>query len=165
MALLVQGVQECHRLNGFTQTHLVGQNGVDALAPAVAQPVNVLDASVPQETILRHKELLELKKDADMPLASNEVVSELDEIDAPIKQDKEDLPTKAATATPAPTGNILRQSKTINAARRQRLISTSLTKTPIVDGEFEDYHQHRLKPEVDEFDPKYRLYAVVVGVA
>jgi len=52
-------------------------------------------ASVPQETILRHKELLELKKDADMPLASNEVVSELDEIDAPIKQDKEDLPTKA----------------------------------------------------------------------
>jgi len=122
-------------------------------------------ASVPQETILRHKELLELKKDADMPLASNEVVSELDEIDAPIKQDKEDLPTKAATATPAPTGNILRQSKTINAARRQRLISTSLTKTPIVDGEFEDYHQHRLKPEVDEFDPKYRLYAVVVGVA
>ncbi|XP_020801966.1 ubiquitin carboxyl-terminal hydrolase 32 isoform X2 [Drosophila serrata] len=118
-------------------------------------------ASVPQETILRHKELLELKTDegdvTTQTLASNEVVSELDEIDAATKEEVE------PQAKPVSAGNnILRQSKTINAARRrQRLISTSLTKTPIVDGEFEDYHQHRLKPEVDEFDPKYRLYAVV----
>ncbi|KAM7355200.1 ubiquitin specific protease 32 isoform 3-T3 [Cochliomyia hominivorax] len=45
--------------------------------------------------------------------------------------------------------------------RRKRLISTSLTKTPIIDGEFEDYHQHKLKSGEDKFDPKYKLYAVV----
>lgn len=47
--------------------------------------------------------------------------------------------------------------------RRKRLISTSLTKTPIIDGEFEDYHQHKLKSGEDKFDPKYKLYAVVVS--
>lgn len=47
--------------------------------------------------------------------------------------------------------------------RRKRLISTSLTKTPIIDGEFEDYHQHKLKNGEDKFDPKYKLYAVVVS--
>ncbi|XP_058975366.1 ubiquitin carboxyl-terminal hydrolase 32 isoform X3 [Musca domestica] len=45
--------------------------------------------------------------------------------------------------------------------RRKRLISTSLTKTPIVDGAFEDFHQHKLKKGDDPFDPKYKLYAVV----
>ncbi|XP_075159626.1 ubiquitin specific protease 32 isoform X2 [Haematobia irritans] len=45
--------------------------------------------------------------------------------------------------------------------RRKRLISTSLTKTPIVDGAFEDFHQHKLKNGDDPFDPKYKLYAVV----
>ncbi|XP_073841699.1 ubiquitin specific protease 32 isoform X2 [Musca autumnalis] len=45
--------------------------------------------------------------------------------------------------------------------RRKRLISTSLTKTPIVDGAFEDFHQHKLKAGDDPFDPKYKLYAVV----
>ncbi|XP_060658257.1 LOW QUALITY PROTEIN: ubiquitin carboxyl-terminal hydrolase 32 [Drosophila nasuta] len=122
-------------------------------------------ASVPQETILRHKELLELQKD----LPSNEIVSELDEVDAGdnvLPNDKpmpsSEAPAIAATKeTPIAPGNVLRQSKSSNSARRQRLISTSLTKTPIVDGEFEDYHQHKLKADVDEFDPKYKLYAVV----
>ncbi|XP_037889986.1 ubiquitin carboxyl-terminal hydrolase 32 isoform X1 [Glossina fuscipes] len=45
--------------------------------------------------------------------------------------------------------------------RRRRLISTSLTKTPIIDGAFEDFHQHKLRAGEDNFDPKYRLYAVV----
>ncbi|KAH8388821.1 hypothetical protein KR215_000251 [Drosophila sulfurigaster] len=122
-------------------------------------------ASVPQETILRHKELLELQKD--MP--SNEIVSELDEVDAGDNVVPNDKPTSsseapaiaAAKEMPIASGNVLRQSKSSNSARRQRLISTSLTKTPIVDGEFEDYHQHKLKADVDEFDPKYKLYAVV----
>ncbi|XP_062130524.1 ubiquitin carboxyl-terminal hydrolase 32 isoform X4 [Drosophila sulfurigaster albostrigata] len=122
-------------------------------------------ASVPQETILRHKELLELQKD----LPSNEIVSELDEVDAGDNVVPNDKPTPsseapaiaAAKETPIASGNVLRQSKSSNSARRQRLISTSLTKTPIVDGEFEDYHQHKLKADVDEFDPKYKLYAVV----
>ncbi|XP_068142891.1 ubiquitin carboxyl-terminal hydrolase 32 isoform X1 [Drosophila tropicalis] len=124
-------------------------------------------ASVPQETILRHKELLELKADA----TTTTTVSELDEIEAlggnSSKSQKEkndddqmnNIQTEVERSVVS--GNVLRQSKSINAARRQRLISTSLTKTPIVDGEFEDYHQHRLKPDVDEFDPKYKLYAVV----
>ncbi|XP_017089550.2 ubiquitin carboxyl-terminal hydrolase 32 isoform X2 [Drosophila bipectinata] len=118
-------------------------------------------ASVPQETILRHKELLEIKKDNDFTMASSEVVSELDEIDGASNQDIEEKEAKPTTSSPVATANILRQNRSINTVRRQRLISTSLTKTPIVDGEFEDYHQHRLKEEVDEFDPKYRLYAVV----
>lgn len=132
-------------------------------------------ASVPQETILRHKELLELKRD--LIGNSNEVPSELDEVDASDKAPADAPPPadaspptdaavggKMATAkeTPPTAGSVLRQSKSSNAARRQRLISTSLTKTPIVDGEFEDYHQHKLQAGVDEFDPKYKLYAVVV---
>lgn len=127
-------------------------------------------ASVPQETILRHKELLELKRD--LTSASNEVPSELDEVDANGRAG-EDVPLPADEAasekadttkeTPLATGCVLRQSKSTNSARRQRLISTSLTNTPIVDGEFEDYHQHKLHADVDEFDPKYKLYAVVVG--
>ncbi|XP_017134812.1 ubiquitin carboxyl-terminal hydrolase 32 isoform X1 [Drosophila miranda] len=136
-------------------------------------------ASVPQETILRHKELLELKADSDSmtkAMPRNQIVNELDEIQDQAKEDQttdsaststttttstSTSTSKVATGATGNTGNVLRQSKTNNAARRQRLISTSLTKTPIVDGEFEDYHQHRLRPDVDEFDPKYKLYAVV----
>ncbi|KAH8405303.1 hypothetical protein KR222_004086 [Zaprionus bogoriensis] len=119
-------------------------------------------ASVPQETILRHKELLELKTD----LPSNQVVSELDEVDASDASPPTDFASGEEPVTPPQesqlaANNIIRQSKSSNSARRQRLISTSLTTTPIVDGEFEDYHQHKLKADVDKFDPKYKLYAVV----
>ncbi|XP_065362386.1 ubiquitin carboxyl-terminal hydrolase 32 isoform X2 [Calliphora vicina] len=59
-------------------------------------------------------------------------------------------------------GNTLRQNEGDRTmTRRKRLISTSLTKTPIIDGEFEDFHQHKLKNGEDKFDPKYKLYAVV----
>lgn len=47
---------------------------------------------------------------------------------------------------------------------RQRLESTSLTATPVLDDNLVDYHQHHLKPDQDTFDLKYRLYAVVVSV-
>lgn len=124
-------------------------------------------ASVPQETILRHKELLELKTD----LSSNDIVSELDEVDASDPPATEDTTTDEPSPSPSPSpskdspavaNKMMRQSKTASA-KRQRLISTSLTTTPIVDGEFEDYHQHKLKADVDKFDPKYKLYAVVVS--
>ena len=46
---------------------------------------------------------------------------------------------------------------------RKRLVSTSLTKTPVIDGEFIDYNNHQLKPNQDPFDLKYQLYAVVVS--
>lgn len=117
-------------------------------------------ASVPQETILRHKELLEMKTD----LSNNDIVSELDEVDAsdpPSIEITNDEPSQA-TDTPTASNKMLRQSKSASA-KRQRLISTSLTTTPIVDGEFEDYHQHKLKVDADKFDPKYKLYAVVVS--
>lgn len=44
---------------------------------------------------------------------------------------------------------------------RQRLESTSLTKTPINDKDLKDYHQHKLLKGQDPFDLKYQLYAVV----
>lgn len=46
---------------------------------------------------------------------------------------------------------------------RQRVISTSLDKSPIIDNEFQDFHEHKLKSNEDKFDPKYKLYAVVVS--
>lgn len=46
---------------------------------------------------------------------------------------------------------------------RQRLISTSLDKSPIIDNEFQDFHEHKLMSNEDKFDPKYKLYAVVVS--
>lgn len=45
---------------------------------------------------------------------------------------------------------------------RKRLVSTSLTKSPVIDGAFVDYHKHNLDDGQDPFDLKYRLYAVVV---
>jgi ubiquitin carboxyl-terminal hydrolase 6/32 len=34
----------------------------------------------------------------------------------------------------------------------------------VIDGEFIDYHNHKLKAGDDNFDLKYQLYAVVVSV-
>uniref|UniRef100_A0A182JE81 ubiquitinyl hydrolase 1 n=1 Tax=Anopheles atroparvus TaxID=41427 RepID=A0A182JE81_ANOAO len=48
-----------------------------------------------------------------------------------------------------------------DSTRRQRLVSTSLTKTPIIDGELTDYHKHHLKADCDPFELKYQLYAAV----
>ncbi|XP_055541927.1 ubiquitin carboxyl-terminal hydrolase 32 isoform X2 [Wyeomyia smithii] len=45
--------------------------------------------------------------------------------------------------------------------KRKRLVSTSLNKTPVVDGQFIDFHNHHLKSERDPFDMKYQLYAAV----
>lgn len=48
--------------------------------------------------------------------------------------------------------------------QRKRLVSTSLTKTPVIDGALIDYHDHQLKDGQDPFDLKYKLYAVVVSI-
>lgn len=42
MALLVERVEECNGLDGFTKTHLVSKDGVYALTPRVTQPVQTL---------------------------------------------------------------------------------------------------------------------------
>lgn len=47
---------------------------------------------------------------------------------------------------------------------RKRLASTSLTKSPVIDGAFVDHHNHHLDEGQDPFDLKYKLYAVVVSV-
>lgn len=46
---------------------------------------------------------------------------------------------------------------------RKRLESSSLVTTPVLDDNLVDYHKHRLVPEQEPFDLKYRLYAVVVS--
>lgn len=58
--------------------------------------------------------------------------------------------------------DILRPAEPVIGGR-ERLVSTSLTQTPVVDSALQDFHQHRLLPGVDPFDLKYRLYAVVVS--
>lgn len=164
-------------------------------------------ASVPQETILRHKELLDMKNNAmdHYAFADDDVVVEEDsalsrqgssessndldldsEIQITNEQEKNKNKNRCETNKTAETyGNdvisedvVLRNTrsslvdnsiatpkKIVNARieRRRRLISSSLTKTPIIDGEFEDFHHHKLKEGVDPFDLKYKLYAVVVS--
>lgn len=47
---------------------------------------------------------------------------------------------------------------------RQRLVSSSLTQTPVIDGHLVDYHNHKLKDGQNPYDLKYQLYAVVVSI-
>lgn len=156
-------------------------------------------ASVPQETILRHKELLEQKQQAALKNIRNhdcndEIVEfdlennigSSDEIhrmcDSILENSSEEnydgesstqndcnnvasssskntsAARKSVHSTTTPT-TINKQ----NSKRRERLVSTSLTKTPIIDGQFVDYNNHNLKSNQDPFDVKYSLYAVVVS--
>lgn len=57
-----------------------------------------------------------------------------------------------------------KRQPTISLGQRKRLVSTSLTKTPVIDGEFTDFHDHRLSNGQDPYDLKYQLYAVVVSI-
>ncbi|CRK98075.1 CLUMA_CG011444, isoform A [Clunio marinus] len=130
-------------------------------------------ASVPQETILRHRELLEQKTknirnhdcddeitefdlENDIPLNESRVCDIIQENgDVIIAESSEPTDGKSPTRTHPNTSN---NSKT---NRRKRLVSTSLTKTPIVDGDLNDFNNHRLKLGADPLDLKYKLYAVV----
>lgn len=85
-------------------------------------------ASVPQETILRHRELRDhLKQTSKNTSSSDENVSQS------------------------------------TSGVRERLISTSLRRTPVDDEDLQDFHQHHLAEGQDPFDMKYQLYAVVVS--
>ncbi|XP_058455432.1 ubiquitin carboxyl-terminal hydrolase 32 isoform X2 [Malaya genurostris] len=182
-------------------------------------------ASVPQETILRHKELLEgtgsghygydgrnhdchdeiVEFDREMSMI-DEVGDEvsLSSITGTIERVKsadtdgtddgaaiaEKEPVSAgvackvsegsSTITPAiigtqpvvcvrQEGNESEESPTkskyrisaMSKGQRKRLVSSSLTKTPVVDGQFKDFHNHHLKADTDSFDLKYHLYAAV----
>lgn len=173
-------------------------------------------ASVPQETILRHKELLEgggphgLNHDChDEFLEFDREMSMIDEVSDEVsissitgtiesggngegedgEEEDDDYEDEGSSngrtaelnsITPAIAGTHpvawARQevgdespSKTKSRmsaktkAQRKRLVSSSLTKTPVIDGQFTDFHNHHLKPERDAFDLKYQLYAAVVS--
>lgn len=97
-------------------------------------------ASVPQETILRHLQLREKRLDLESSCDSIKTIEENGGENSKLLEKKGQL------------------SKV-----RERLESTSLLKTPIIDEHLKDYHQHKLLPGQDPFDLKYQLYAVVVN--
>lgn len=115
-------------------------------------------ASIPQETILRHSDL---KLDASQS-AGPMSPSSGKNFDIPEDSEEENGAggecAEGGKAETTPT----RGPSTLE--RRKRLISTSLTKTPVMDGDLVDYHNHRLKAGFGEFDLNYSLYAVVVSL-
>lgn len=151
-------------------------------------------ASVPQETILRHKELQESAGDS---ASSNRTATvftdiEIDQFDrestmAGIQEGRieeedtiNDTDVEAVTThepshiTTAPqdgqkfvrnSTSCSRRTPNKTIPERKRLVSTSLTKTPIIDGALVDYHDHRLRDGDDPFEMKYKLYAVVVSLS
>lgn len=166
-------------------------------------------ASVPQETILRHKELIEHvnknnmnatlngsvtdsddQSSSDFSSGEHSIVNRIDETD--VNDDDVDSGTLSPNHTNVANNNnknIQNNNRGIDVAamkpngrnlsssqqqstkrmaentlqRRKRLVSTSLTKSPVIDGEFIDYHNHNLSDGQDPYDLKYRLYAVVVS--
>ncbi|KAG5891616.1 hypothetical protein JTB14_037130 [Gonioctena quinquepunctata] len=129
-------------------------------------------ASIPQETILRHRQLQEKKPDdlensmESLPVriieenecGSSETVKECSKIDKPPDALTEQckLLNESASKTSGKSKVSERSDKV-----RARLESTSLLKTPILDEHLRDYHQHQLLPGQDKFDLRYQLYAVV----
>lgn len=179
-------------------------------------------ASVPQETILRHKELIEhgntsilsnglvvsgsnsnLENDSsycEEHSIMSDSIREVDSTDAEstvgdmITNDLREIATKAdaiemlnekstdkhqvsnhkpsadakleqsPSSKPSTTHSKRSNSITASSKVRKRLVSTSLTKSPVIDGAFVDYHDHNLNDGQDPFDLKYKLYAVVVRI-
>lgn len=125
-------------------------------------------ASVPQETVLRHKELLEQKSknirnhDCDDEISEFDLENEMsvgeNRVCDIIQENGDVIGDDVDGKSPSRT----QPHHSIKPSRRKRLVSTSLTKTPVVDGEFIDFNGHKLKPNADPFDLKYKLYAVVV---
>lgn len=119
-------------------------------------------ASIPQETILRHKHLLEQPEKPDFENSTEKIIENIleetklinvDEDDAVNNVQESDTEKKSVSKVPS--------CKPRNG--RERLESTSLIKTPIIDEHLKDYHGHKLKVGQDPFDLKYQLYAVVVS--
>lgn len=119
-------------------------------------------ASVPQETILRHKQLLEKRMNF-----QNELESSLESsFDTRIVEENGSDTVDDAESTEKLVDieeSEKRMRRRSTGKVRQRLESTSLTKTPINDKDLKDYHQHKLLKGQDPFDLKYQLYAVVVS--
>ncbi|XP_037292754.1 ubiquitin carboxyl-terminal hydrolase 32 isoform X2 [Manduca sexta] len=106
-------------------------------------------ASIPQETIRRHMRIHNIR-----PRASIYV-------DAPMSDSESEDENDENQAKPSPPAESERPPARARDARRTRLHSASLSNTPVTDDNLVDYHQHHLLPDQDNFDLKYRLYAVV----
>lgn len=142
-------------------------------------------ASIPQHTILRHKEILEQKKkqlehsvesQPEMIMEGNEMESS-DINRSNISENEnnkiQNSGTEQSKLLVEPHKNISESDSNVSnkvkvsesaIKGRGRLESTSLLKTPIIDEHLKDYHQHKLQPGQDKFDLKYQLYAVVVSI-
>lgn len=156
-------------------------------------------ASVPQETILRHKELLEhqsTQKTLNNDQSDDDVVDSADHsvrhnigsiqensvlAEAVVNQEialtskqgtvkaafEQDQRRRSITnhngISPTKRGGCVGGSGETGTGRRKRLVSTSLTKTPVIDGEFTDFHNHQLIDGEDPYNLNYQLYAVVVN--
>ncbi|KAG7303743.1 hypothetical protein JYU34_012311 [Plutella xylostella] len=109
-------------------------------------------ASVPQETILRHKELLKRTSTFhEDPISESETDDEAER-----DGDKQDVKENHVKQN-----REKRQRDPMETRARKRLESSSLVTTPVMDDNLIDYHQHHLLKGQDPFDLKYRLYAVV----
>lgn len=124
-------------------------------------------ASIPQETILRHRQLQE----------NNATINELDtscdsqttttneRIHINEEQQSGGIDDVVSTTEKCKLLSDKPGNKATERVRgRARLESTSLQKTPVIDEHLKDYHQHKLNPGQDPFDLKYQLYAVVVSL-
>lgn len=125
-------------------------------------------ASVPQENILRYKELKELKLKNLKNRDCGDEITEFDlENDIPVVENERKCDViqeeNNGIETVSVAGTSSEVVSSIKPARRKRLVSTSLTKTPVIDSELVDYNNHKLRASADPFDLKYKLYAVVVS--
>lgn len=125
-------------------------------------------ASVPQENILRHKELLEMRAKNLKNNDCNDEITEFDlENDIPVEKRENDRKCdviQEENGDAVATKSSLEPVNSVKPTRRKRLVSTSLTKTPVIDSELVDYNSHKLTTNADPFDLKYKLYAVVVSL-
>lgn len=127
-------------------------------------------ASIPQETILRHAELRSFKSRSILNTidAADDEIFDNDSLTYSLPRDVQCEAAQqdnenSSKSTHSKNFGTERRKSSLFVSNRERLESTSLTKTPVLDDNFVDYHQHKLKPGEDPFDLKYRLYAVVVS--
>ncbi|XP_072379109.1 ubiquitin carboxyl-terminal hydrolase 32-like isoform X1 [Diabrotica undecimpunctata] len=132
-------------------------------------------ASVPQETILRHRQLLAKKSEELEKSTDSQPERILEENEEGSSETKCNVDDKCKGKCVKDANSPLESCKLLNDSDkgkgnkladrnskvRARLESTSLIKTPIIDEHLKDYHRHQLKPGQDAFDLKYQLYAAV----
>ncbi|KAK5638365.1 hypothetical protein RI129_012660 [Pyrocoelia pectoralis] len=109
-------------------------------------------ASVPQETIIRHKQLQQTQR-SNLENSSESVIEENEEHLHGNGEDSSMYNERSRL--------VEYRSTTKFDKVRERLISTSLQRSPILDENLHDFHEHKLSEGQNRFDLKYQLYAVV----